>query len=296
MTIGSASSRHELRRQMTDPTSTPEAASRAAEFLRENITMTLATASPTGVPRATTLHYVSDDLELYVWMRSQAWAARQIEQNPLVSFAITQEAAGLQGSGRARVLLTGEEVARAVELFSEKFPMALGSSTMNISFFRIVPTDVKLVDERYAGGRGDTQMFGEADFTVDHVYNVIAELPLGELGLISGSLQRVEAEAGSTIARQGAPADKFVIVLDGEVEVVREGGDGQAESVATLGAGDFFGEVAILSEAQRTASLRAVSAATLLTMDRDQFSAVVGQALGAPDFESIIGERLGGGA
>jgi uncharacterized protein YhbP (UPF0306 family) len=280
---------------MTDPTTTPEAAPRAAEFLRENMTMTLATASPTGVPRATTLHYASDDLDLYVWMRSQAWAAQQIEQNPLVSFAITQETAGLQGSGRARVLLSGEEVSKAVELFSEKFPMALGSSTMNISFFRIVPTDVKLVDERYAGGRGDTQMFGEADFTVDHVYNVIAELPVGELGLISGSLQRVEAEAGSTIARQGAPADKFVIVLDGEVEVVRES-DGQAESVATLGAGDFFGEVAILSEAQRTASLRAASAATLLTMDRDQFSAVVGQALGAPDFESIIEKRLGGGA
>jgi uncharacterized protein YhbP (UPF0306 family) len=279
---------------MTDPTTTPEAASRAAEFLRENMTLTLATASPTGIPRATTLHYASDDLNLYVWMRSQAWAAQQIEQNPLVSFAIAQEGAGLQGSGQARVLLSGEEVARAVELFSDKFPMALGSSTMNISFFRIVPSDVKLVDERYAGGRGETQMFGGAEYSVDQVYNVIEQLPVGELGVIAGKLQRVEAEAGSTIARQGAPADKFLIVLDGEVEVVRES-DGQAESVATLGAGDFFGEVAILREGERTASLRAASAATLLTMDREEFGAVVGQALGAPDFESIIRERLGGG-
>jgi len=279
---------------MTDPTTTPEAASRAAEFLRENMTMTLATATPTGIPRATTLHYASDDLDLYVWMRSQAWAAQQIEQNPLVSFAIAQEGAGLQGSGQARVLLSGEEVARAVELFSEKFPMALGSSTMNISFFRIVPTDVKLVDERYAGGRGETQMFGGAEYSVDQVYNVIEQLPVGELGVIAGKLQRVEAEAGSTIARQGAPADKFVIVLDGEVEVVRES-DGNAETVATLGAGDFFGEVSILREGERTASLRAASAATLLTMDREDFGAVVGQALGAPDFERIIRERLGGG-
>lgn len=279
---------------MTDPTTTPEAASRAAEFLRENMTLTLATASPTGIPRATTLHYASDDLNLYVWMRSHAWAAQQIEQNPLVSFAIAQEGAGLQGSGQARVLLSGEEVSRAVELFSDKFPMALGSSTMNISFFRIVPSDVKLVDERYAGGRGETQMFGGAEYSVDQVYNVIEQLPVGELGVIAGKLQRVEAEAGSTIARQGAPADKFLIVLDGEVEVVRES-DGQAETVATLGAGDFFGEVAILREGERTASLRAASAATLLTMDREEFGAVVGQALGAPDFESIIRERLGGG-
>jgi uncharacterized protein YhbP (UPF0306 family) len=279
---------------MSTPTPAPEVSPRAVEFLRENTTLTLATATPTGAPRATTLRYASDDLNLYVWMRSQAWAARQIDQNPLVSFAITQESAGLQGSGVARVLLSGEEVAHAVELFSEKFPMALGTSTMNISFFRIVPTDVKLVDERYAGGRGETQMFAGADFAVDHVYNVIESLPVGELGLIAGKLQRVEAEAGSTIARQGAPADKFLIVLDGEVEVVRES-DGETESVATLGAGDFFGEVAILREAQRTATLRASSAATLLTMDRDEFNAVVGQALGAPEFESIIRERLGGG-
>jgi uncharacterized protein YhbP (UPF0306 family) len=279
---------------MTEPTTTQEVPPRVAEFLRENQTLTLATATPTGVPRATTLRYASDELDLYLWMRSQAWAAQQIEQNPLVSFAITHESAGLQGSGQARVLLSGEEVARAVELFSDKFPMAMGSSTMNISFFRIVPTSVKLVDERYAGGRGETQMFGGAEFQVDNVYNIIEDLPVGELGLISGKLQRVEAEAGSTIARQGAPADKFVVVVDGEVEVVREN-EGQAETVATLGPGDFFGEVAVLSEAQRTATLRAASAATLLTMDREDFVAVVGQALGAPDFETIIRQRLGGG-
>jgi uncharacterized protein YhbP (UPF0306 family) len=279
---------------MTEPTSTQEVPPRVVEFLRENQTMTLATATPTGVPRATTLRYVSDDLDLYVWMRSQAWAAQQIEQNPLVSFAINQDTAGLQGSGQARVLLSGQEVARAVELFSDKFPMAMGSSTMNISFFRIVPTNVKLVDERYAGGRGETQMFAGADFQVDHVYNVINELPVGEVGVIAGKLQRVEAEAGSTIARQGAPADKFLIVLDGEVEVVRED-DGRSESITTLGPGDFFGEVSVLLEAQRSATLRAASAATLLTMDREEFNSVVGQALGAPEFESILRERLGGG-
>ena len=111
---------------MTEPTTTQEVPPRVAEFLRENQTMTLATATPTGAPRATTLRYVSDDMKLYVWMRSSAWAAQQIEQNPLVSFAINQESAGLQGSGQARVLLSGEEVARAVELFSDKFPHGHG--------------------------------------------------------------------------------------------------------------------------------------------------------------------------
>ena len=274
---------------MTEPTTTQEVPPRVAEFLRENQTMTLATATPNGAPRATTLRYASDDINLYVWMRSTAWAAQQIEQNPLVSFAINQDSAGLQGSGQARVLLSGEEVARAVELFSDKFPMAMGTSTMNISFFRIVPTNLKLVDERYAGGRGETQMFAEAEYQVDNVYNVLDELPVSEQGTISGKLQRTEAEAGSTIVRQGGPADKFVVVLDGEVDV------GQSDTVATLGPGDFFGEVSILAEAQRTASLQAKSAATLLTMDRDEFTSVVGQALGTPEFGSIVRSRFGGG-
>jgi uncharacterized protein YhbP (UPF0306 family) len=279
---------------MTEPTTTQEVPPRVAEFLRENTTLTLATATPNGMPRATTLRYVSDELDLYVWMRSQAWAAQQIEQNPLVSFAINQDTAGLQGSGQARVLLSGDEVTRAVELFSDKFPMAMGTSTMNISFFRIVPTSVKLVDERYAGGRGETQMFAGAEFQVDNVYNVLDDLPISEQGSITGKLQRKEVEAGATIARQGAPADKFVIVIDGEVEAVR-GSDGQSGTVATLGPGDFFGEVSILAEAQRTATLQAKSASTILTMDRDEFTSVVGQALGTPEFDSIIRSRFGGG-
>ena len=257
---------------MTDPTTTTEVPPRVVEFLRENMTMTLATATPTGIPRATTLHYVNDDLDLYVWMRSQAWAAQQIEQNPLVSFAINQEGAGLQGSGQARVLACPARRYRvpwSSSATSSRWRWE--ASTMNISFFRIVPTDVKLVDERYAGGRGETQMFSGAEYSVEQVYNVIEQLPVGELGLISGSLQRVEAEAGSTIARQGAPADKFVIVLDGEVEVVRES-DGDAETVATLGPGDFFGEVAILQRGAAYGRPQAASAATLLTMDREQFS------------------------
>jgi CRP/FNR family transcriptional regulator, cyclic AMP receptor protein len=281
---------------MTDAAPPLEVPPRVLEFLGEQTTLTLATASPSGVPRATDLRYVSDGVTLYVWTRSQSWTAQQIEQNPLVSFTISQESTGLQGSGQARMVLSGDEVARAVELFADKFPTALGASTMNISFFRIAPTDIKLVDESYGGGRGETQMFSGAEYRVEHVYNVIRDLPLDEVGLIAGKLHRVEAEAGSAIARQGAPADKFVIVLEGEVDVTRES-DGAQETVATLGPGDFFGEVAILSDAPRSATLTATTAVTLLTMERDAFRDVVGQSLGAAgDFDAVIRERLGGGA
>jgi uncharacterized protein YhbP (UPF0306 family) len=280
---------------MTDTTPALDVPPRVLDFLSGHTTMTLATASPTGVPRATTLRFVNDGLTLYFWTRSQSWTAKQIEQNPLVSFTISEESAGLQGTGEARMVLGGDEVGRAVELFSGKFPQALGASTMNISFFRIAPTDIKLVDEAYAGGRGETQLFAAAEYKVDHVYNVLRDLPAEEVGVIAGELHRVEVEAGAVVARQGAPADKFVIVVDGEIEVSRES-DGEPERVLTLGPGDFFGEVAILVDTPRTATLTAITGATLLTMDHDQFRSVVGQSLGvAADFDRIVRERLGGG-
>jgi uncharacterized protein YhbP (UPF0306 family) len=277
---------------MTGPVPTLDVPQQIVDFLSNHTTMTLATASPTGLPRATTLRYASDGVTLYVWTRSQSWTARQIEQNPLVSFTIAEEAAALQGTGEARLVLAGQEISRAVEVFSEKFPTALGASTMNISFFRIAPTDIKLIDETYAGGRGETCMFEGAEYRVAEAYTVTSELPIGDVGLVSGRLQRVELEPGSVIARQGGPADKFVIVIDGEVEVVRESGEG-GETADTLSAGDFFGEIAVMRDSPRTATLRARTAATVLTMDRDQFKGVIAQSLGVTvDFDRIIRDRL----
>ena len=182
---------------MTDATPALEVPPHVLEFLREHSTLTLATATPAGAPRATSLRYVNDGLTLYVWTRSQSWTATQIEQNPLVSFTITERgrraAGGRPGSTQ---WLAGDEVARAMELFAEKFPTALGASTMNISFFRIAPTDVKLVDESYGGGRGETQMFAGAEYHVEEVYNVLSDLPPGDVGAIVGRLQPIPGGGG----------------------------------------------------------------------------------------------------
>jgi hypothetical protein len=269
---------------------------RVLEFLGDNATLTLATASPTGVPRATTLRYVNDGLNVYVWMRSQAWAAKQIEQNPLVSFTISREDAGLQGTGQARVILNPDELERVVGLFGDKFPTALGSSTMNVSFFRIVPSDMKLVNETYGGGRGETQLLAGAAYEVQHVYNVLSDLPATDVGLVAGILQRHSVKSGTVVARQGAPADKFVIVVEGTVEVTREGENGSQQHVADYGAGDFIGEVAILTDSPRTHTITAKSDAELMLMERDEFRAMVAQSLGATgDFDRIVRERLGAG-
>src|SRR5207253_2278643 len=93
---------------------------------------------------------------------------------------------------------------------------------------------------------------------------------------------------------QGAPADKFFIVVEGEVEVVRED-EGEPRRLATLGAGQFFGEIAILRDMPRTATVKAVRETTLLSMDRDTFQGLVAQALGTTqNFDQVVQQRLAG--
>ena len=52
------------------------------DYLRDHKDLTLATASPTAMPRATTLAYVNDGVTLYFWTRPDTTTARHIEENP----------------------------------------------------------------------------------------------------------------------------------------------------------------------------------------------------------------------
>ena len=207
-------------------------------YLTEQKTLTLATASTSGVPHAATLTFVNDGVTLYVWTRPDATTAGHIEQNSMVAFAIDEYAAdwrqtkGIQGAGEARVLLNADDIRRVVGLFEQKFASVSASGESNISFFRITPAEIRFI-EGASGTEGSDQALG-FDYHRDLVYSVFHDLPPGEVSATLGaSLQVVQAPAGTVIVRQGAPADKFFIVVDGEVEVVREDA-GERRTVARL--------------------------------------------------------------
>jgi CRP-like cAMP-binding protein len=266
-------------------------------YLNEQTTLTLATASPTGMPRAATLTYANDGLALYVWTRPDTTTARHIDQNPVVSFAIDEYAAdwrqtkGIQGSGEGRQLLNPDEIRHAVELFQEKFEALTGGLPSNISLFRITPTELQFIDSAGAGGQEAEQALG-FDFRSDLVFAVFHSLPQEEVTTIASKLQTMEVDAGTVIVRQGAPADKFFIIVDGEVEVVRDDDDVK-RTVASLKRGQFFGEMAILRDMPRTATVQAVTPTTLFALDRDAFRSLVAQSLGTTeDFDQVIQKRL----
>jgi CRP/FNR family transcriptional regulator, cyclic AMP receptor protein len=86
-----------------------------------------------------------------------------------------------------------------------------------------------------------------------------------ELKTIATLADEIDLRKGKVLTRQGAPGREFFVLLEGTVEVVRDG-----KRVATLGKGDFFGELALISNIPRTATVTATSPIrTLVVFGRD---------------------------
>jgi CRP-like cAMP-binding protein len=98
-----------------------------------------------------------------------------------------------------------------------------------------------------------------------------------------------QMKAGDEIVRQGEPGDRFYVIDSGSVEVVVDGRPG-----ASLGPGDYFGEIALLRDVPRTATVRAREDGLLLTLTHDAFvPAVSGYSPSLASAEAVVGLRLG---
>jgi uncharacterized pyridoxamine 5'-phosphate oxidase family protein len=234
---------------------------------------------------------------LYFCTSPDTTTARQIQQNPAVSFTIDEftpdwsMARGIQGSGEARVMLSSSDISQVVSLFQKKYPSLTNTQTSNLSVFRITPTSVQFIDNEQSGGETAGQTLG-VNYRRSLVYNIFRDLPRQQVETVAAKMGTMQAQPGEVIVRQGAPADKFFMISDGEVEVIREDG-GQEQVVARLGRGQYFGEMAILRDMPRTATVRAIQPTTLFTMDRDVFRSLVAQSLGTTeDFDQVVQRRL----
>ncbi len=119
---------------------------------------------------------------------------------------------------------------------------------------------------------------------------MLRPLPAAMLEQLAGSGTTVRFAAGEEIFRQGDSGDRFYVVAEGAVEVITDG-----EHVATTERGGYFGEIALLRDVPRTATIRARSDVELLAVDRDEFlAAVTGHAASAEVADAVISERLAG--
>jgi len=98
----------------------------------------------------------------------------------------------------------------------------------------------------------------------------------------------VNPAPGETIIRQGDPGDRFYLVEDGAVAVTIDG-----EHVADLGPGDFFGEIALLRNAPRNATVTASGLVRLLVLERMEFlDAVTGSHAASEAADRAVDQRL----
>lgn len=91
-------------------------------------------------------------------------------------------------------------------------------------------------------------------------------LPTQELARVAGWLEPIEVPAGWYLLNQGSYPEGFFVVLEGSVTVEREGTD-----VATIDAGDFFGEIALLEDDRRTATVTSATRVRAAVMNAADF-------------------------
>lgn len=92
-----------------------------------------------------------------------------------------------------------------------------------------------------------------------------------------------------TIVEEGAPGDYMYIIVEGRVKVTKLSGDGREKILELLEQGDFFGEMSLLDDAPRSASVKAMSAVRILALARNDFIRLLARS---PDLALSVIQEL----
>jgi MFS family permease len=118
---------------------------------------------------------------------------------------------------------------------------------------------------------------------------IFAPLPPLTLEQLASRLSPVRVAAGDDVFRRGDPGDRFYVIRAGKAAVRLD-----RRPPLTLGPGGYFGEVALLREVPRTATVTARTDVELYALERDDFiAAVTGHAPSAEAAEAVIAARVG---
>jgi predicted MFS family arabinose efflux permease len=117
---------------------------------------------------------------------------------------------------------------------------------------------------------------------------IFAPLPPSTLEALAVRLQPRHCEAGDVIFAQGDPGEDFYLIDSGRLSVAVDG-----EVVAELGPGESFGEIALIRDVPRTATVTALTDVSLYALEREEFlAAVTGHAGSHRAAETLVAGRL----
>jgi hypothetical protein len=120
--------------------------------------------------------------------------------------------------------------------------------------------------------------------------SIFSPLPAPALERLASELVPTEVAAGTEVVRQGEAGDRFYVIETGSFAVSIDG-----VPAGKLGPGQFFGEIALLRDVPRTASVTATTKGRLQALSRHEFlDAVTGHPPSARAADAVVGARLDG--
>jgi CRP/FNR family cyclic AMP-dependent transcriptional regulator len=123
-------------------------------------------------------------------------------------------------------------------------------------------------------------------FTKDSKVEALRRAPLFEglskkhLTEIAGATEDMDFPAGKELCREGASAEEFFVIMDGNADITRNG-----EKLATRGSGDFVGEIALVANVPRTATVTTTTPVRAFVLTRRRFLRLL-------DEEPAVGRKV----
>ncbi|HUG54538.1 MAG TPA: cytochrome P450 [Vicinamibacteria bacterium] len=127
----------------------------------------------------------------------------------------------------------------------------------------------------------------------EQISDVLPALSGEQIARLVSHVARLRFQTGEVIIREGDRADRFYILAAGEVEVVKEPPGRPPQVVHRLRTGDYFGEIGLLQNVRRTATVRAATPVEALALDRETFTSLVAESdLTSSEIGALVRRRV----
>lgn len=169
------------------------------------------------------------------------------------------------------------------------FPIFYGLWLATRNFWRVAAPKLTAVESGVRAGAKDSWKPEESEL-VEFLETIVlfSEMSREELKKIADAMSYIPVKADTLVIREHDRGDLFFAVHSGEVEVLKEDDAGVSNPVAKLGAGDVFGEIALLEKRPRTSSIRTVTNCKLLALNRKDFDRLLVDTMGAQKIKQLV--------
>ncbi|MGM0788285.1 MAG: cyclic nucleotide-binding domain-containing protein, partial [Thermodesulfobacteriota bacterium] len=122
---------------------------------------------------------------------------------------------------------------------------------------------------------------------------IFSGLSVSELGAIAAVTEEIDYDAESAVIEEGEAGDRVYLIIEGRVAVCKGKDPGSEFRLDTMGAGDYFGEMALFEEAERSATIRTLEPSRFLVLDKQEFYELVREYPGiALQICTVLSHRL----